>query len=385
MATHDFTGFALGIPAGYNGDGLGTDWEIVDVPTIGRRLYVPAYPSFTWLQTGSSAVITSAALEFEAPDNNAFNNIIVGIRANGVEFASFNHSTGTLGCATYGSFEVIDPIPARLRLEVELDSLTVTATLKNADTNAVLGACSDSIFSAPAGVFGMFVGGYPAAIEATISRFEWSEETNISPEPATIGQFEIYQPARAPAFLQNQTARAWNAELGRAKDVLLDRAAESVRARSLALNTDDAALQIGLERSMPRYPAETMQQYRARLLAVWESKQFAGTVKGIRDELLAMGYETSIVFERTDVGNWSELTVRINSASVANWAAHLTLEVKTRVVLAVLRLKPAHTKLRAITAGSSDILFYKQLRWGERPVGQKWKFVSRKWRQGVIL
>jgi hypothetical protein len=214
-----------------------------------------------------------------------------------------------------------------------------------------------------------------------------SAATIAPPElaPFELGQFEVYQPARAPAFLQDQTARVWNAELGAAKDRLLDRAAESVRARALTLNTDDAALQIGVERSMPRYLSETMQQYRTRVLAAWESKKFQGTVKGIRDELLAMGYESSVVLERTSAGNWSEFTVRINSSSITNWNAHLTLEVKTRVVLAVLRLKSAHTKLRAITAGSSDILFYKQLRWGERPVGQKWRFVSRKWRQGVIL
>lgn len=186
MALHDFTTFPLGAVAGYTGNGADTDWVIADIPT-GRRLYVPNYPSSTWLQT-TFGIITSAAIEFETPDNDAFFNIGVGIKAGGIDLCQFSVSESTLYCATYGNFVVTEPLPPRLRLEVEIGDSeypTVTATLLDADTNALLGQCSDSLFAPLANsVFGMLVDGYPAGIEASISRFEWNQTSVVvTPEP----------------------------------------------------------------------------------------------------------------------------------------------------------------------------------------------------------
>ncbi len=185
MPFHDFTTFPLGAVSGYVGNGLDADWIIADIPA-GRRLYVPNYPSYTWLQT-TSAIITSAAIEFEAPNDNSFISIAIGIHADGIDLCKFSVSESTLYCATYGNFVVTEPIPSRLRLEVEIGNSefpTVTATLRNADTNAILGECSDSLF-APLGnsAFGMLVDGYPAGIEVSISRFEWEELSLRDSEP----------------------------------------------------------------------------------------------------------------------------------------------------------------------------------------------------------
>jgi hypothetical protein len=100
--------------------------------------------------------------------------------------------------------------------------------------------------------------------------------------------------------------------------------------------------------------------------------------------LTAMGYETSTVLERTNAGNWSEFEVNVNSASIPVWDTYLTLEIKKRIVKAILDLKPAHCKLRQITAGDLNIVIYKQLKWGDEP-GAKWAWTARKWGQGAIL
>ncbi len=333
LTYHDFTTYPLGVPVGYVGSGFDADWEIVDIPSVGRRLFVPNYPSNTWLQT-NSAIITSAVLEFEAQDNNAFYNIAVGIRANGVELCSFTHSDLTLRCATYGSIVITDPIPPRLRLEVEVigtQDAQVIARLRDADTNALLGSCSDSMFGTlTADAFGMFVSGYPAGITATIKKFGWqialvlSEFSNVLTVQLEdkIGPYEQFQSDNAPPWLKQPRGFAWLASHGVVKDIALFRLLDAVSVRWVDLAPNDALAYLGSDRLLERYPQETDAVFRARIKGVWEVYPFAGTEFGLKTVLEQAGWYATLIMRRyTNVSEWAEFDVFVypKNATVSLW------------------------------------------------------------------
>ena len=204
--------------------------------------------------------------------------------------------------------------------------------------------------------------------------------------------FEVYQPARAPAWLQDPAARAWNSELGANKDRLLDRASEAIRARLILENAPDAAVKVGSERALEQFPVETLAAFRVRVQHAWDSKPFDGTAHGILEMLNAMGYPQSTLTERLASG-WSEFSVQVLATSITDWPGHLTVATKERIVRTILRMKPAHTRLRLVTAGPSSIRIYKQLKWGDELLpapAKKWGWTGvnshkRKWHGGAIL
>lgn len=212
---------------------------------------------------------------------------------------------------------------------------------------------------------------------------------------AKAQSFEVYQPARAPSWLQDANTRAWNAELGKTKDGLLEMASEAIRARIISECAPDALVRLGLERDLEQFQIETIAQFRVRVQAAWVSKQFAGTAHGTLETLASMGYPQSTLAERITVNpaSWSEFSVSVLASSITDWPAHLTLAVKTRIVRIVLAAKPAHVRLRKITAGPASIQIYKQLKWGDELTpspAKKWGYPTlnstpRKWGGGAIL
>lgn len=62
---------------------------------------------------------------------------------------------------------------------------------------------------------------------------------------------------------------------------------QAVKARSAKLCPADALYLVGRDRDLERYPGETDAAYRARLEAAFDAHEWAGTAKGIEDQLTA--------------------------------------------------------------------------------------------------
>lgn len=59
---------------------------------------------------------------------------------------------------------------------------------------------------------------------------------------------------------------------------------------------DDVLPLVGSERRMPRYPHESAQSYRARLLGAWDAYGLGGDESAIETQLAAYGYPGKVVF-----------------------------------------------------------------------------------------
>jgi hypothetical protein len=116
-----------------------------------------------------------------------------------------------------------------------------------------------------------------------------------------MGSYREYQVLTAPPWLQGPNGGAWQAELGGAKDEVLDRARLGVLARmpgkiareQTAANVEappDALDHIGADRGTPRAPAEADPTYATRLLAVWATNQYLGGPYGVLKALDDYGY-----------------------------------------------------------------------------------------------
>jgi hypothetical protein len=116
--------------------------------------------------------------------------------------------------------------------------------------------------------------------------------------------------------------RFWLGLLGYIGDLVAEAGAQAVRAHMLREDSSpgDALPPIGNERQMPRYPAETNANYRARLIDAWDAWQGAGTNPGIVSQYNAYGLSNVVVrsfhdgwgFENPPVmSRWSRFVVII--------------------------------------------------------------------------
>ena len=101
-----------------------------------------------------------------------------------------------------------------------------------------------------------------------------------------------------PGWLQGYWGQRLIGVLGLVADVASQGAAEAVRAPWLAeaSSPDDCLDLVGEEQMMPRYPTETADQYRARLLKVWDTWPFAGSAQAIEAQLRAAGFDATVEF-----------------------------------------------------------------------------------------
>jgi hypothetical protein len=121
----------------------------------------------------------------------------------------------------------------------------------------------------------------------------------------------------SPPWLQGPYGLSWNAGIGAGLDGLLADAKAAVKARmplEAAGNADDEALaQLGDDSRLPRYPAETAEQYGARLQARWQTYDRAGAAPRasdgtgcpILDDLAGLGFGDITLMEYQDWPAWS--------------------------------------------------------------------------------
>lgn len=108
----------------------------------------------------------------------------------------------------------------------------------------------------------------------------------------------------APGWLQGYWGQRLLGICVLVADIVSEGASEAIRAPWLAESTspDDCLSLKGEEYMMPRYPGETAEQYRARLLAVWETWPYAGSAQAIETQLAAAGFDATVVFHSDRLG-----------------------------------------------------------------------------------
>lgn len=106
--------------------------------------------------------------------------------------------------------------------------------------------------------------------------------------------FSDYQATNlAPGWLQDEAGEAWLRAFGAAKDELVARAKEAVKARFPTLAPADALSLIGEERGIDQGATESEASYRLRVRAAWDAWKWAGTPFGLLSALYWAGYRPS--------------------------------------------------------------------------------------------
>lgn len=97
--------------------------------------------------------------------------------------------------------------------------------------------------------------------------------------------FEEYIMRKVPSWFQGPVGSAMLEAIGKQQDNCLDMFRQAIMCRFIFMCPDDALKYIGAERNMEQYPNESLDDYRYRLWASWQAWRYAGTDKGITDQI----------------------------------------------------------------------------------------------------
>jgi len=105
---------------------------------------------------------------------------------------------------------------------------------------------------------------------------------------------ELYD-EKTPSWLYGDTGEAWCTAFGYTLDAIHDACVWAVKARMPLICPADAVPYIARERNFDRVPRETIEQFRIRLQDAWAAWRYAGTDKGIVDQLALTGLSANVV------------------------------------------------------------------------------------------
>jgi hypothetical protein len=110
--------------------------------------------------------------------------------------------------------------------------------------------------------------------------------------------FARYQPAVAPAWLSKPWGRVWGETFGAMKDLVRAGFIFAVRSGFISIAPTDHLVAHGWDRDLERGPIELAEDYRARLMAAFETYGWTGTDKAIVDSLKAFGLWSAVIRDR---------------------------------------------------------------------------------------
>lgn len=131
------------------------------------------------------------------------------------------------------------------------------------------------------------------------------------------GDIVDHQLAHCPPWLLAKYGEALELALGLAKDAIAEGARWAV-AQRLVLHCGADALQLhGRQLGIFRAPGETTAQYRERLARGWEAWRWAGTARGILEQLEPVGILDAEIFEAVSVdpsvaSSWATWYLRVH-------------------------------------------------------------------------
>ena len=200
-----------------------------------------------------------------------------------------------------------------------------------------------------------------------------------------MATYEEYQRALGPTWLQEANGEAWLGAFGTAKDVILARAKDSVKARLPDLAPADALPHLAVTMQLERGPDEAEAAFRARLKEAFNAWVWGGTRKGLLEYALTpAGLENADTIENRqwspappdgDTAFWSRFWVVIGEPhpwddddswdgdastwdddATATWDSTATLNDVERVKRLIRQWKPGHTTPVAVVLVFSETI-----------------------------
>lgn len=175
---------------------------------------------------------------------------------------------------------------------------------------------------------------------------------------------------RAPPWFQDAPVGPEIEAYGALADEHLEYVATALRARYAELAPEDGLNLLGAERNFVRYPAESLDAFRQRIIGAWEFWQWAGTEYGLGLALSQLGYNSAIVPVRNyDNTRWSEFDVYLYAGTRSYDGS---VEGKNRILAIINQVKPAHTRLATLRYVPSGPLNWNPAGLTWNPPGQVW-------------
>jgi hypothetical protein len=183
-------------------------------------------------------------------------------------------------------------------------------------------------------------------------------------------QYQRWLVEISPPWLRGVRGVSLVSGLGAGLDENASLTATGVLARFTARAPEDALATLGAERNLTRYPAESGDAFRARVLGAWEFWQWAGTEYGLGLALSQLGYNSAIVPVRNyDNTRWSEFDVYLYAGSRSYDGSP---EERNRILAIINQIKPAHTRLATLRYVPSGPLNWNPAGLTWNPPGQVW-------------
>lgn len=177
--------------------------------------------------------------------------------------------------------------------------------------------------------------------------------------------YKDFQRDLAPAWLQKKRGKAWLEGHGEEKDGLVSLLADAVKAHLAKVAPEDALVLLAVERGFERFKGERLDAFRARVLGAFEFWEFAGTRRGMETVLKQLGYRPYVAEHwKEDRTKWSEFSIYLfpDQKALTSWAwgtgawgdgrlwgLDVGADEPPRVRGVIDKMKPAHSKLRAVT------------------------------------
>jgi hypothetical protein len=175
---------------------------------------------------------------------------------------------------------------------------------------------------------------------------------------------------RAPPWFQDAPVGPEIEAYGALADEHLEYVATALRARYAELAPEDGLNLLGAERNFVRYPAESLDAFRQRVIGAWDFWQWAGTEYGMGLALSQLGYNSAIVPVRNyDNTRWSEFDVYLYAGTRSYDGS---VEEKNRILAIINQIKPAHTRLATLRYVPSGPLNWNPAGLTWNPPGQVW-------------
>lgn len=175
---------------------------------------------------------------------------------------------------------------------------------------------------------------------------------------------------RAPPWFQDAPVGPEIEAYGALADEHLEYVATALRARYAELAPEDGLNLLGAERNFVRYPAESLDAFRQRIIGAWDFWQWAGTEYGLSTALSQLGYNSAIVPVRNyDNTRWSEFDVYLYAGTRSYDGS---VEEKNRILAIINQIKPAHTRLATLRYVPSGPLNWNPAGLTWNPPGQVW-------------
>lgn len=182
--------------------------------------------------------------------------------------------------------------------------------------------------------------------------------------------YRDWLPTQAPGWLRGRFGARYLDAGAWAFDALKEASKAAVQSAWPRTAPSDALPSIGVDRAMPRFPAELEASYRERLHAAWPSWPRAGTEEGLLAVLRAAGFTDAALYSaRGSAPSWWEGSWPPKGDATANWSRFWVELTANPFAWAAARRTPygavtrlrGHTRTRGSTATAGEVAFVRAL------------------------